>query len=574
MAETGTHGKGIHSIRWRFALAAAVLALAGTALREWWLGHGVPAAELPSMLLLAAATAMATYAMASRLTGLIETLKASTEAIAAGEFDAPVDIDCACEVGGLAQSFRKMRTRLNDNILRINTLAHTDPITGLPNRAVVDEVLGWALAPERAGEFKAAIVFIDLDGFKRVNDTLGHAAGDELLRQASTRLLERGLNRSVDSLDRCIDEFGNPCRRLPQDLLFARFAGDEFVAILPGSTNRDELARTGAALVEALRAPFHIAGHDVNISASVGIAVTPDDTTSATELLSYADLAMFSSKQAGKGRWSFFDQRVRERLVEFTRVEAELRGAIAAGQLVLHFQPKFDARTRAPLGVEALVRWQHPERGLLFPGAFIDAAEQAGLMSALGSHVLELAVAQCRAWLDAGIERPVAVNVSPSQFNDEGFVPGVLAVLRRARVPTHLLSVEITESMAMTDFETTAARLAELRDAGVRVAVDDFGIGFSNLSQLSRLPVDEVKIDRSLVSDIGQSPKSEAIIRAVVAMTHALGYGTIAEGIETPQQLAFLADCGCDAAQGYLLGRPVAAERLDTPVAPREAVPA
>jgi predicted signal transduction protein with EAL and GGDEF domain len=562
------YGKGLNSIRWRFALASAVLTSGGVAAREWLVGHGfhVDLLELASLAALVLAIAAVTFWMADKLTGNIASLQRSTEALAAGDFDSPVDVDCACEIGGLAQSFQKMSARLNANILRMNTMAYTDAITTLPNRSVIDHLLGYALAPERGEHFKAAIVFIDLDGFKRINDTFGHDGGDELLRQASLRILQDGLGRTPHTIDTCTDPFGNPCNRLPEDVVFARFAGDEFVAILPGVTDRAALARVGEAVIKSLERPFRIKNQDAVVGASVGIAITPEDTRSASELLSFADLAMYSSKQAGKSRYMFFDKTIRDTIVERTHIEADLRQALRRGELLLHYQPKFDTATLSLHGVEALVRWQHPTRGLLAPAAFIDVAEQVGLMAELGRRVLDLAVAQCRAWQDAGVRRPVAVNVSPSQFADPHFVQGVLDTLASLRVDAELLSIEITESIAMTDFATTAQRLAVLRQAGVRVAIDDFGIGFSNLSQLSRLPMDELKIDRSLISEIGLNDKSEAIIRAIVGMTGALGYRTIAEGIETQAQLDFVRALGCHSVQGFLLGRPVPA----TSVLPQE----
>lgn len=560
------YGKGLNSIRWRFTLASIVLTLVGVTLRERLLEQAwrPDAAWWASLALLTFTIAAATFWMASRLTGLIASLKRSTDAIAAGDFDAPVDVDCACEVGGLAHSFRQMTSRLNANILRMNALAHVDAITGLPNRTVIDHLLRYALADARRNQFRAAIVFIDLDGFKRINDTLGHDGGDQLLRLASARILQQGLRRSHETLDTCMDPFGNPCDRLPEDIVFARFAGDEFVAVLPGQTDRAVLAAVGEAVIEALREPFRIKNQDVVVGASIGIAIAPDDTDSAAELLTFADLAMYSSKQAGKSRCMFFDKKIRESLFARARIESDLRLALQRHELVLHYQPKVSTQTLEIGCVEALVRWQHPQRGLLMPAEFIDVAEQSGLMTTLGDQVLELAVRQCRAWLDQGIRRPVAVNVSPSQFVEVDFVPRLLEHLSQAHVPAELLSIEITESIAMTDFEQNVARLTTLRQAGVRVAIDDFGIGYSNLSQLTRLPMDELKIDRSLICDIGVSERSEAIIRAILSMAHAMGYRTIAEGIETSEQLAFLRALGCTAVQGYLLGRPMPADEIDT----------
>ncbi len=556
------YGKGLNSIRWRFTLASALLTGAGVWARDRALG--LPATHWASWLLLVLVVAAVVHWMAARLTGLIAALQRSTQALAEGDFDRPVEVDCACEVGGLADSFRKMTARLNANVLRMNALAFTDPVTALPNRAVVNHLLEYALAPERSGAFRAAIVFIDLDGFKRVNDTLGHDGGDDLLRQASRRILELGLGRTAETIDSCMDPFGNPCDRLPNDVVFARFAGDEFVAILPGVTDREVLTGIGERIVHSMAVPFRVKGQEVTVGASVGIAVAPDDTTQAVELLSFADLAMYSSKQSGKSRFTFFDKRVREMMVRNAALEADLWRALERYELELHFQPKLDAAAGTLAGAEALVRWRHPQRGLLLPGEFIEVAERAGLMAALGRRVLVLAAAQCRKWLDTGFDCPVAVNVSPSQFADPAFVDGVLDTLREAGVPPRLLLVEITESMAMTDFEATAARLARLREAGVRVAVDDFGIGFSNLSQLSRVPLDELKIDRSLVDEIGRSAKSEAIIRAIVGMAHALGLRTIAEGIETQAQHEFVRSLGCQSVQGFLFARPMPAVTLAT----------
>lgn len=563
-------GQGLNSIRWRFALAGGLLGGLASLGAASALGIGLLA--LPRTWLVAAVAAAfvgsAFYWMAQRLTGLVDALRRSTDAIAEGDFEAPVDVDCACEMGGLANSFRKMRTRLNDNVLRINLLAYTDAITGLPNRSVIDRLLNYALAPQHREGFRAAIVFIDLDGFKRINDTLGHAGGDALLAEAARRLLEQGLGRDLQSIDTCLDGFGMPCDRLPKDIVFARFAGDEFVAILPGTTDRQQLAEVGERIVRSLAAPFHIQGQMVSVSGSVGIAVTPDDTTDPNEILAFADLAMYGSKQAGKARYQFFDQQARQALLQATRVEAELRVALAQGQLLLHYQPKFSLATGQLSGVEALVRWAHPQRGLLLPGEFIDLAERCGLMGPLGRQVLMMAVAQCRQWLDRGVAMNVAINVSPSQFTDPEFCADVLDAIARAGIPAELLSIEITESMAMTDFTATAARLHRLRAAGVMIALDDFGIGFSNLSQLSRLPLDILKVDRSLVQELGTDCRADAIVRAIIGMAHALQCRVIAEGIETPAQRDHLRQLGCDCGQGYLLGRPMAAEALEAGFGP------
>jgi predicted signal transduction protein with EAL and GGDEF domain len=572
----------LNSVRWRFAIAIALLTFVGMLLRDAAFIHlDVDAPwRLLSLLALSAGVGAVTFWLASQLTGLVVAMRRSTEAAAAGEFDAPVDVHCISEMGGLAHSLRKLSSRLNANLRRINTLSHTDAITGLPNRTVVEHVLARAAGPALAGEFRAAMLFIGLDGLKQVNNTLGHDAGDELLRLASQRLLVQGLQRGTETVETCLNAQGQLCDRLPADRMLAHFAGEEFVAILPGSHDQPSLAALGQRLVNALGEPFRLNSQLLRISANVGIAAAPEDTCNTSELLVFAAQAMRSAKQGGKLSCAFFCKQSHAGALALARTEGELLQALARRELVMVYQPKVDMRTCELRGVEALVRWRHPERGLLAPREFIEVAERGGHMAVLGGQVLEMAVAQCRAWLDAGLRLVVAVNVSPSQFTDPHFVDQVLGALRAAGVPPDLLMIEITESLAMTDFDATASRLGRLREAGVQVALDDFGIGYSNLSLLSLLPLDVLKIDRSLVQGIGQLSKSEAIIGAIVGMTRALGCRSIAEGIETAEQFDFLRRHGCDCGQGFLFAQPVPPEEVGQwryavpPPAPVQATPA
>lgn len=553
-------GKGLNSIPIRFALMTAVLTtLCVSAQLYLWLGTGdrqagpaVVGALMACVVLIPTAV---TWAAATKLTRQIRALRNSTEAIVSGDFDAPVEVDCACEIGGLADSFRKMVSRLNSNILRMNVLAYSDALTGLPNRLVAIHMLTHLTAAESGGE--GTIVFIDLDGFKKVNDTLGHEAGDELLRQVSVRIIEKGLDRTQDQLDTCTTPFGELCERAPEDIVFVRFAGDEFVALLPGVTDVEAVERQAAAILSSLEQPFDIKGNVVTIGASIGIARTPIDSADPVELLSFADLAMYAAKEAGRNRFKFFDPSMRDLVLERNRIEAELRHAVDNDELVLFYQPKLDCRSLETVGVEALVRWNHPTRGMVSPATFIPIAEQAGLMSAMGSRILRMAVRQCRLWLDEGVSRKVAVNVSPIQFDNPNLVAEILAMLHEHGVDPGLLELEITESMLMTDFETTKSRVIQLQEAGIRISIDDFGIGFSNLSQLAKLPFNALKIDRSLVAGIGDNPKSENIVKAIIGMAHALGHRTVAEGIEKPEQLRFLQKAGCNQVQGFLFGRPM-----------------
>lgn len=563
-ARRGLKGRGLNSIPVRFAvMSGGLTSLCVAAQLYLWLGmdRDDVAVSLIAVVLACSIVipTIVTWAAASKLTGQIDALKKSTEAIVNGDFDAPVDVDCACEVGGLAESFRKMVGRLNSNILRMNVLAYSDPLTGLPNRAVATHMLGHLMNANREG----SVIFIDLDGFKKINDNLGHEAGDELLKQASRRIIEIGLERTLEDLDACTTPFGELCDRAPEDVVFVRFAGDEFVAILPGITSRSELERISDRVVAALKQPFLVKGTSITIGASVGIARAPVDSQGALELLNFADLAMYVAKQAGKNGFRFFDPEMRDVVVERSRIESDLREAVAQNQLVLHYQPKLDAQSLECAGVEALVRWNHPNRGLLGPGEFIPVAEQAGLMREMGYNILRAAVGQCRTWIDAGTPRKIAVNISPAQFEDESLATGILDLLSEFDVETSMLELEITESMLVTDFAITKTRLLELQQAGVEISIDDFGVGFSNLSQLARLPFNALKIDRSLVADIGVNQKSEGIVRAIVGMARALGHRTIAEGIEHPEQLQFLRSIGCDEVQGFLFSKPVPAVSID-----------
>nr|WP_280845041.1 EAL domain-containing protein [Neoroseomonas nitratireducens] len=497
------------------------------------------------------------------MTGAILALRRSTDAIVQGDFNRPVDVDCACEVGGLADSFRAMIERLNSNILRMNVLAYTDPVTRLPNRAVISHVLGLVKTAQPPGGCKGALLFIDLDGFKRINDTHGHEAGDELLRRVADRIIGEGFGMSREEIDDCTTSFGELREVCPDRPVFARFAGDEFVVLLPGQDGEHVLAAQARGIIAALEAPFRIRGNEVHVGASIGVARLPADTEDPEQLLSYADIAMYAAKEAGRNQVRFFDASLRALAVDRARIEAELRHAIARDELSLHFQPKLDCRTLEPRGVEALLRWVHPTDGAIAPSRFIPVAEQSGQMAALGSAVLRMAIRQMRVWQDAGTPRRVAVNVSPVQLEQPGLVQEVLETLAAHGVAADWLELEITESMLMSTRTPTLARIERLRAAGVHVSIDDFGTGFSNLSQLARLPSDVLKMDRSLLEGIGSNPKAEAILQATVRMAHALGHRVVAEGIETEAQHAFLDGIGCDLVQGFLFARPMPAAEVD-----------
>lgn len=560
-------GRGLNSIPIRFTLMALVFTALCTFLQYHYVLPLIESGTSDSIVVVAillsiSLPAAITYFAANKLTNTIRELNKSTDAIAAGDFDRPVDVDCACEVGSLADSFRAMVNRLNSNIVRINTLAYTDAVTGLPNRAVVSHVLDLAARMRGSADCKGALMFIDLDGFKRINDTLGHEGGDELLRQVSRRVIEKGFNLTRGQIENCTTAFGELRQTCPEKLVFARFAGDEFVAIMPGEFHRRVLEKYAADILKAVNEPFLVSDNELRIGASIGIARVTSDSDDPRQLLINADIAMYSAKESGKNQYRFFDESLKNIAVERSQIEADLRKAIEEDMLDMHYQPKLNAQTLQVTGVEALVRWKHPQKGAIPPARFVGIAEQCGLMPALGTNILRMIARQARAWQEVGMPMPIAVNVSAVQFERSGIANEILAILEQHAVDPLLIEIELTESMIMSDFATAKSRLEQLREAGAQISIDDFGTGYSNLYQLSHLPFNVLKIDKSLVDDIGKNSKSEAIVTAIVQMAHSLGHRVVAEGVETHEQYAFLRKARCDQVQGYLFGRPMPAHEL------------
>jgi diguanylate cyclase len=415
--------------------------------------------------------------------------------------------------------------------------ARTDELTGLPNRRSVFEALEDADSRLAAGEHLALLV-LDLDRFKEINDSLGHAVGDALLGQIGPRL--SGHLRDGD--------------------LLARLGGDEFV-VLTRDVDGEGATRLAERLRAQLQRPFAFGGMELTVDASVGIAVGPADSASAAELLQLADLAMYSAKSGRSGVAAYDEVRDghgRHRLDDV----AQLRRALERGELVLHYQPKLALPSGEVEGVEALVRWQHPDRGLLFPDEFIELAETAGLMAQLTGQVIDLALSQTRAWADRGGRLTMAVNVSPSNLVDEHFPDQVAALLAQYGLPASSLVLEVTESLLMEDRERAVRVLGRLRDAGVGVAIDDYGTGYSSLAYLAALPVTELKLDRTFVGALTGSPRAESIVTSTLQLAHALGLVLVAEGAEDQATVDALAGLGCDLVQGYHLSRPLPPEQL------------
>lgn len=417
---------------------------------------------------------------------------------------------------------------------RLIEIAYTDSLTGLPNRAHFLNLLKDALACERAG----AILLLDIDRFKDVNDSIGHDAGDELLVQVASRLAASA--RPGDAL--------------------ARLGGDEFVFLLPDSSRSTAVAVAGRFLA-ALEGPFVIKCAEWIIEASIGIALVEQGVDDAGDALRAADTALYAAKAAGRGRCAVFDEAMGSRVRGRIDMESDLRRALVAGELELHYQPVVDLADGFVRGFESLARWRHPKRGMISPGEFIPIAEETGLIVPIGEWALGEACRQAAVWGRIRPDRPpiVAVNVSPRQFRGHDFSHALWRVLGETRLRPDCLKLEVTEEALAVDEEKSAAFLTSIKEIGVRIALDDFGVGYSSLGRLYRLPLDGLKLDRSFISGLGSEQHAEAFVRAVVALATELGLSVTAEGIETEQQLRLASALGCDYGQGYLLGRPMPA---------------
>jgi diguanylate cyclase (GGDEF)-like protein len=417
----------------------------------------------------------------------------------------------------------------------IRFLAHHDPLTGMSNRAAFGDALDRRLSEPTGEPTVFALLALDLDRFKAVNDTLGHPFGDALLKRVGERI--RAAVRDVD--------------------ISARMGGDEFCILLDGPMLAENAAALAQRVVEMIRRPFIIDGEVVSIGASVGIALAPQDGANAVALMKSADLALYRAKTVGGGGVCFFEPGLAALVHQRRCIEKDLRRALSRNELVVHYQPLLDIRSQSVRGFEALVRWQHPERGLLLPGEFIAVAEETRLIVPIGARVLQLAAAQAAAW---GGDLSVAVNLSAVQFADGNLVDTVRAVLARTGLQPHRLELEITETVLLRDGAATLAILHELRGLGLRISMDDFGTGYSSLRYLRSFPFDKIKIDRSFVDEMLSNEECAAIIDAVIGIGRRLGIGTTAEGVETEAQLRRLREEGCDMIQGYLIGRPEPAE--------------
>ncbi|AWI80465.1 GGDEF-domain containing protein [Parazoarcus communis] len=435
----------------------------------------------------------------------------------------------------------RMNTQLREEKGAAYQLASYDHLTGLPNRMLFSELANSHLSRTRRSHAPFVMMFLDLDRFKLINDTLGHRIGDLLLQGVGQRL-----SNTVREAD-----------------IVARLGGDEFVVLLTELESFDDAGRVANKLIEEIGLPMQIEEHELEMRPSIGIAVHPRDGLDLDALMRNADSAMYEAKRAGRGCFRFYDPTLNSRSVLQADLSSRFRRAIMGGEFILHYQPRISLNGYRITSLEALIRWQHPERGLVFPGEFIDYAEQEGLVVELGNWVLRETCRQIAAWLAEGIKVvPVAINVSPKQLRDQTFVNYIREVVSDYGIPANLLEIEITERCVVEDFERPRQALEALSGLGLKIALDDYGTGFSSLSFLKRLPINVIKIDRSFISDIRNQSNDAAIVASTIALGHNLGLTVIAEGVETREQLIYLRAAGCDEVQGYYFQKPVAAAEI------------
>ena len=442
--------------------------------------------------------------------------------------------------GGQISHFVVVQEDITDRKLaeeRIKQLSSYDSLTGLPNRRLLRERLGQAVARAEGQRRPLALLFFDLDHFSRINDTMGHDLGDRLLGEIVKRL--SAVTRAADTL--------------------ARVGGDEFAVILVEQAGGEAAAALARRLVAAVSRPYEIDGHEIHLGGSVGISLYPEDGSDADQLIKNADMAMYRAIHEVPNGYRFFSNTMNEEMQARIALERDLRRALSREEFVLHYQPQFDVPTGKIVGLEALVRWMHPERGLVLPGNFISMAEETELIVPLGDLMVRMACKQIKVWLDAGIAvTPVAVNVSSTQLHREGLVEDIQRIVEECGIDPRWVELELTESSVMADAEAAERKLRALNAFGIKLAIDDFGTGYSSLSYLKQFPVDKLKIDQSFILSLAdENGDDAAIARAIITLGHSLGLRVVSEGVETEAQMDFLRRHGCDVVQGYLFGRPV-----------------
>ena len=471
------------------------------------------------------------------------------ETVRWGKGDKPIDVSVTIspvknsegKIIGASKIARDI-TQRKESQERIQYLAHYDSLTGLPNRILLADRMKIAIGNAARYSKRLALLFVDLDRFKLVNDSLGHEIGDKLLKVAAERM--QSTIRHIDTI--------------------SRLGGDEFIVLLSQIAAAEDAARVAEKLIAAVSQPYRIEEHELLLTASVGISIYPDSGTEANSLLRNADASMYSAKEAGRNRYRFYSEDLTSRVTERLSLEHDLRRAIERDEIFVVYQPQIELATRRVIGAEALMRWRHPGRGLVLPASFIPVAEDSGLILPLGEHILRESCVQARQWCDRyGFDVGVAVNISAVQFRQKDFTEVVLRVVADTGISPRCLELEVTESVVMQGVESAAEKLRILGAHGIKIAIDDFGTGYSSLSYLRQFTVDRLKIDQSFIHDLPDNADAEAIIRAIVAMGRSLGLHVIAEGVETEAQAQFLQSIECDESQGYLYAKPMMARDFE-----------
>jgi diguanylate cyclase (GGDEF)-like protein len=534
-----------------FALCAGamvfILALLATA-------HGELSADtmgralIPAIVCSVLSWAAAERSIASTAAAIDSAISRLAKA-AHGDLDSPIPEDIGAAVPHLAEAMHGLFQQVAANLDSVHRLALFDPVTALPNRTHFRRSAERQLAEMPIGQI-AALLFIDLDRFKAVNDTMGHATGDMLLGMVANRL--RAVADSI-SIGEVTDK-----------PLIGRLAGDEFTMFFPRLDDPREASRIGRGVLYALTEPFDIAGAEIEIGASIGIALRPDHGTTLHDLMRAADAAMYHAKATGRGRAENFSEELAAELADRAQLEVDLRTAIDRDQFTLVYQPQVSLKDGRIVAAEALLRWQHPTEGVKLPGSFLPRAEETGLIVEIGEWVIGRVTATIRHWADLGVEQRLAINISQRQLDHAMFFRRLREAMLASNAPARLLELEITETLAMHCSEDVIEAIAALRTDGATIAIDDYGTGHSSLSRLRQLPIDRIKLDRSLIEHVTTRRETRLIAQSVIGLIHGLGCEAVAEGIEQDDQADVLRVIGCDVIQGYVIAQPMDEEAFLT----------
>jgi diguanylate cyclase (GGDEF)-like protein len=484
----------------------------------------------------------------------IRKLSLAASEMGRGQVLVPIDIDSNDEIGELATTFREMGKNLNHYHEQVRYVAYHDSLTGLPNRVMFKDYLNRATAEARRDLQELAILFLDLDNFKRINDTLGHQSGDKLLEDFADRLSKHLRETDVVSHH----------SREDASRVIARLAGDEFIILLPRTSGPGEAQKVASRILESLSEPFVISMQELYVSASIGIAMYPEDGETAGELLKNADIAMYHAKKLGRNNFQYYSSKLNEESAEKLKIEGKLRHALENNALELHYQPQINLTTGEISGVEALLRWEDPELGRVGPDVFIPIAEEYGLIVQISEWVINEACRQAQQWIiDFKLPITMSINISAVHFNNQSLEGMIAAALKRTGLNPRHLELELTETSILQDLGQATETLDAFKCMGLRLALDDFGTGYSSLSYLMKLPFDRLKIDQSFIRNLKTETKGTAIVSAIIGMSHSLDMSVIAEGVEQKEHMQVLLQMQCDHVQGFYISRPLAAKKLE-----------